>query len=134
MSTSGVASQMVKTPLQLFGLEGRYATALYSAATKLKQLDAVEKELVKFQATMKTDTKLREFVENPTYKRKLKSQALKSIGDKLAMSPATSNLLQLLADNGRLGKLDNVINAFKMVMAAHRGEVIGMLTVYIRQD
>ncbi|GLV31818.1 ATP synthase oligomycin sensitivity conferring protein [Carabus blaptoides fortunei] len=123
MSTSGVTAQMVKAPLQVFGLEGRYATALYSAATKLKQLDAVEKELLKFQGTMKTDAKLREFVENPTYKRKLKSQALKSIGDKTAMSPATSNLLQLLADNGRLRKLDNVINAFKMIMAAHRGEV-----------
>jgi F0F1-type ATP synthase delta subunit len=33
----------------VFGLEGRYATALFSAASKQKQLDAVEKELVKFK-------------------------------------------------------------------------------------
>ena len=33
----------------MFGVEGRYATALYSAATKQKQLDAVEKELVQFK-------------------------------------------------------------------------------------
>jgi F-type H+-transporting ATPase subunit O len=33
----------------VFGLEGRYATALYSAASKQNQLDAVEKELVKFK-------------------------------------------------------------------------------------
>lgn len=28
-----------------------------------------------------------------------------------------------MAENGRLGKLENVINAFKLMMAAHRGEV-----------
>lgn len=114
---------MIKAPLQVFGLEGRYATALYSAATKLKQLDSVEKELVKFQATMKTDLKLKEFIINPTYKRRIKSEALKAIGTKMTLTSATTNLLQLLADNGRLKKLDNVINAFKMIMAAHRGEV-----------
>lgn len=35
----------------------------------------------------------------------------------------TSNLLGLLAENGRLDKLEAVINAFKIMMAAHRGEV-----------
>ena len=28
-----------------------------------------------------------------------------------------------MAENGRLGKLEAVINAFKLMMAAHRGEV-----------
>lgn len=32
-------------PIQVYGLEGRYATALYSAASKQKKLDQVEKEL-----------------------------------------------------------------------------------------
>lgn len=39
------------------------------------------------------------------------------------MSPATGNLLEMLAENGRLNKLNNIINAFKIMMAAHRGEV-----------
>lgn len=39
------------------------------------------------------------------------------------MSATTSNLLGILAENGRLGKLETVINAFKIMMAAHRGEV-----------
>lgn len=39
------------------------------------------------------------------------------------MSPATGNLLVLLAENGRLNKIEGVINAFKIMMAAHRGEV-----------
>lgn len=114
---------MMKPPVQIFGIEGRYATALYSAASKQKTLEAVEKDLVKFQTSLKTDIKLREFVENPTIKRKLKASALKTIAEKISMKPETGNLLQILAENGRLAKLDSVINAFKTIMAAYRGEV-----------
>lgn len=114
---------MVKPPIQVFGIEGRYATALYSAASKEKKLDAVEKELVKFQASIKTDIKLREFLDNPTIKRNIKSEALKSVASKISLTPQSSNLLQLLAENGRLKNVSGVINAFKTIMAAHRGEV-----------
>lgn len=124
MSTSGAARQMVKAPLQVFGLEGRYAQALYSAATKMKSLESVEKDLLKFQSTLKTDTKLREFIKDPTYKRGIKSTALKAVGDKMSLNVASTNLLQCLAENGRLDRLESVINAFKMIMAAHRGEVV----------
>lgn len=34
-------------PIQVYGLEGRYATALYSAASKQKKLEQVEKELIR---------------------------------------------------------------------------------------
>lgn len=114
---------MVKPPVQIFGIEGRYATALYSAASKQKSLDAVEKDLVKFQTSLKSDLRLREFVENPTIKRNLKANGLKAIAEKISLKPESSNLLQILAENGRLGKLDGVINAFKTIMSAHRGEV-----------
>lgn len=116
-------NQLVKPPVQLFGIEGRYATALYSAASKQKNLDSVEKDLVKLQSSIKTDEKLRIFIENPTIKRTVKSNALKAIGDKISLKPESTNLLRLLAENGRLQKLDSVINAFKTIMSAHRGEV-----------
>uniref|UniRef100_A0A6M2DDT0 Oligomycin sensitivity conferral protein n=1 Tax=Xenopsylla cheopis TaxID=163159 RepID=A0A6M2DDT0_XENCH len=123
LSTSATASQMVKPPVQVFGIEGRYATALYSGASKNKVLDTVEKDLVKIQNNLKTDVKLRDFISNPTYKRSIKSNALKEASSKLQMAPATSNLLELLAENGRLNKLDGIINAYKIMMSAYRGEV-----------
>ncbi|XP_028129959.1 ATP synthase subunit O, mitochondrial [Diabrotica virgifera virgifera] len=122
-STSNAASQLVKAPLQIFGIEGRYASALYSAASKQKSLEGVEKDLLKLQAALKTDAKLRGFVDNPTIKRSLKSEALKAVAQKISLKPESANLLALLADNGRLNKLETVINAFKQIMAAHRGEV-----------
>ena len=38
-----------KAPIQVYGLEGRYAHALFSAAAKKKSLESVEVELNKFQ-------------------------------------------------------------------------------------
>ncbi|KAL4716072.1 hypothetical protein ACJJTC_013849 [Scirpophaga incertulas] len=123
LTTTATTLQLVKPPVQVFGLEGRYASALYSAASKNKTLDAVEKELSQFQKSMKTDTKLKEFIINPTIKRNLKADALKHLATKTSVSATTSNLLGIMAENGRLGKLEAVINAFKIMMAAHRGEV-----------
>ncbi|KOB76603.1 H+ transporting ATP synthase O subunit isoform 1, partial [Operophtera brumata] len=123
LSTSSAAAQMIKPPVQVFGLEGRYASALYSAATKNKTLDIVEKELSSFQKSIKADPKLKEFIINPTHKRDLKVDALKHFATKTNLSATTGNLFGLLAENGRLNKLDAVINAFKIMMAAHRGEV-----------
>lgn len=84
LSTSVAAAQMVKPPVQVFGLEGRYASALYSAASKNKTLDAVEKELTQFQQSIKTDAKLKEFLINPTLKRSLKVDALKHVATKVS--------------------------------------------------
>ncbi|CAD6991864.1 unnamed protein product [Ceratitis capitata] len=117
-------TQFVKPPVQVFGLEGRYATSLYSAASKLKQLDQVEKDLNALQVALKSNVSLRMAVTNPIINKKLMSNTLKETADKLKMAPATGNLLGLLADNGRLKNLDTVINAYKTIMAAHRGEVV----------
>lgn len=107
----------------MFGIEGRYATALYSAASKQKTLEAVEKDLLNLQQTLKADSKLKDFFLNPVIKRTEKSQALKFLGDKIKLNPQATNLLQILAENGRLKNYDGVVNAFKTIMAAHRGEV-----------
>ncbi|GLG92957.1 ATP synthase subunit O, mitochondrial [Gryllus bimaculatus] len=123
LSSTAVSSQLVKPPIQIFGLEGRYATALFSAATKQKQLEAVETELTKLQGTLKSDVKLREFIQDPSLKRQVKVEGIKQIAAKLSLTPPSSNLLGLLAENGRLKSLEGVINAFRTIMAAYRGEV-----------
>jgi F-type H+-transporting ATPase subunit O len=122
-STSNVANQLVKPPVQIFGIEGRYATALYSAASKQKTLEAVEKDMLKLQSSLKTDAKFKDFIMNPTIKRSLKADGLKAVSSKASLKTESANLLQALAENGRLKNLEGVINAFKTIMAAHRGEV-----------
>ncbi|XP_031634294.1 ATP synthase subunit O, mitochondrial [Contarinia nasturtii] len=125
MSSSAAA---VKPPIQLFGLEGRYATALYTAATKLKQLDSVEKELVQIQNAIKDKPLLRAIITSPIFNRTLLQTTLKDVGSSAKLSSATTNLMVLLAENGRFTKIDGVINAFKQLMSAHRGEVVCEVT------
>merc|ERR1712062_278197 len=77
-STSAARSgKMVQAPIQLFGLEGRYAHALCSAASKEKKLDAVEKELKAFQGVIAKDVNLREFMANPSIQKVKKGETLK---------------------------------------------------------
>lgn len=90
MSTSSKAAQMVKPPVQVFGLEGRYASALFSAASKTKTLDTAEKELSSLQQSIKTDPKLKEFFFNPTIKRDLKVDALKHVSAQVSVAQITT--------------------------------------------
>uniref|UniRef100_A0A2H8TM21 Oligomycin sensitivity conferral protein n=1 Tax=Melanaphis sacchari TaxID=742174 RepID=A0A2H8TM21_9HEMI len=128
-SLSSSSSQgMVKPPIKVFGIEGRYATALFSAGSKQNQLESIEKDLIKFQTALKSDLVLKEFVDNPINKRSLKANTLQLAAKKLALSPPSSNFLSLLAENGRLKNLNSIINSFKVIMAAYRGDLSCVVT------
>jgi hypothetical protein len=45
------------------------------------------------QSTLKTDLKLREFINNPTLQRQLKIEGLKQVASKFPLSSQSSNLL-----------------------------------------
>uniref|UniRef100_A0A1A8LAE5 ATP synthase peripheral stalk subunit OSCP, mitochondrial n=1 Tax=Nothobranchius pienaari TaxID=704102 RepID=A0A1A8LAE5_9TELE len=129
LSTSVIrpAAKLVKPPIQVYGVEGRYATALFSAASKQSKLDQVEQELGKV-STMIKDPKMSSIVMNPHVKRSIKQKAFSDALTKAKVSPITVNLINVLADNGRLTLTSDVINAFGRMMSAHRGEVICSVT------
>ena len=72
---------------------------------------------------MKNDTKLQSFIENPTIKKNLKVDVIKDVSNKIKLSAPSANLLGLLAENGRLNKLNQVLNAYSTIMAGHRGDL-----------
>lgn len=124
-STTGAVSAggLIKPPLAVFGIEGRYANALYSAAAKQKKLDVVEKELVKFRGLMESDKMLAHFIENPLVNRAVKRDVLEGALKKLQFSSLTVNLIGVLAENGRAAYMKPVMAAFTRIMGAVRGEV-----------
>uniref|UniRef100_A0A646QIR3 Oligomycin sensitivity conferral protein n=1 Tax=Hemiscolopendra marginata TaxID=943146 RepID=A0A646QIR3_9MYRI len=127
-TTSAVAAKLAKTPLAVFGTEGRYATALYSAASKEKKLDAVEKELTFLQNALAKDKKFSDFILNPTLKKQLKKDALLAALRKQNATKLTENFCQILTDNGRLNKLSAIVNVFLRLMSAHRGDILCEIT------
>ncbi|KAJ8252975.1 hypothetical protein GJAV_G00207780 [Gymnothorax javanicus] len=126
-TASRPAAKLVKPPIQVYGVEGRYATALFSAASKQKKLDQVERELARVSSLI-SDPKLSSIVMNPHVKRNLKQKTIGDVMTKEKLSPLTVNLINVLAENGRLTLTPDVISAFSKMMSAHRGEVTCTVT------
>ncbi|XP_055942507.1 ATP synthase subunit O, mitochondrial-like [Argiope bruennichi] len=122
-STSVKSAAMIKPPVSVFGVEGRYATALYSAAMKEKKIDAVEKDIKDLKDLLSKDRKFAEFVMNPLLKINIKIDALKKMLLKKNYSPLTLNLLVAMAENGRLKALMSVLDCFNGIMSNIRGEI-----------
>ena len=118
-STSSSKAALVKTPIPVYGIEGRYSSALFSAAQKKKSLDVVEGDLVsyrfvaegtnmiflglqkKLQGAMKSDARFAQFLLDPIIKNTLKVDGLNGAGKKLGFNELTTNLLIALAENNR---------------------------------
>uniref|UniRef100_A0A8C9PKI7 ATP synthase peripheral stalk subunit OSCP, mitochondrial n=1 Tax=Spermophilus dauricus TaxID=99837 RepID=A0A8C9PKI7_SPEDA len=115
-------TKLVRPPVQVYSVEGRYATALYSAASKQNKLEQVEKELLRVAQILK-EPKIAASILNPHIKRSIKMKSLNDMTTKERFSPITSNLINLLAENGRLGSARGIISAFSTIMSVHRGEV-----------
>ncbi|CAD5122547.1 DgyrCDS10962 [Dimorphilus gyrociliatus] len=128
LSSTASRLQLVQAPVQVFGVEGRYAHALYSAAVKEKKLDSVDKDLKQLQKLLKDDAQFSEFVKNPSIQRLEKKNAMDQILQKLKVSSLTLNLFGALAENGRLPKANGVLSSFQKIMSAHRGEIVCSVT------
>ncbi|XP_020904106.1 ATP synthase subunit O, mitochondrial [Exaiptasia diaphana] len=121
--TSVARSQLIKPPIHLFGIEGRYAHAVYSAAAKQKQLDKVEAELDSVDKLIKGNAKLSDFFMNPSTNKKQKQAAITDLAKEKTLSDITLNLLTTMAENNRLKLISSVNSSFGKLMSATRGEV-----------
>ncbi|RKP38978.1 OSCP/delta subunit of ATPase [Dimargaris cristalligena] len=117
------ATKSIQVPLALHGIEGRYATALYTAAAKKNVLPQVEADLTKLMSTIEKDAKLRQFLENPILGKRIKKEGLQSLAKAQNYNAVTTNFLDVLAENSRMAEASKVIGAYNSLMAAHRGEV-----------
>ncbi|KAI5928289.1 ATP synthase delta subunit-domain-containing protein [Camillea tinctor] len=120
------AAQNVKPPIALFGLDGTYATALYTAAVKSSALEPTAKALNALGGLYTKDAKLASILSTPTLtdgdKSAIVAELQKSIGAAGA-NETVKNFLATLAENNRLGLLKDVCDRFGEIMSASRGEV-----------
>ncbi|XP_014253019.1 ATP synthase subunit O, mitochondrial-like [Cimex lectularius] len=127
-SSSSIVRELIRPPVHVFGLDGSYATALYSAATKLNQLSSIEKDFDTIKNELKNDTKLKEMIEDPVVKSSEKADAIKTMATKVNLTTASTNLLVVLAENNRLQRLEGVASAFSTIMAGVKGRLICYVT------
>lgn len=115
-----------KPPVALFGLDGTYASALYTAAVKSDSLDSTAKGLETLAATFKRDVQLKTILEAPSLNTGDKAQIIAEIQKSLGgqdKNNTIKNFLETLAENNRLNQLEGVAEKFGTLMSASRGEV-----------
>ncbi|KAJ8655778.1 ATP synthase F1, delta subunit [Lichtheimia ornata] len=118
------AAAAPKPPITLFGLDGRYATALYTAAVRQNSLDAVERDLSQLQNLINKDKTVQAFLENPTVTAQAKADGIKALLSKAGnVNALTKNLFEVLNENSRLDQTAKVLNAYAELMSAHRNEL-----------
>ncbi|KAH9819306.1 ATP synthase subunit 5, mitochondrial [Teratosphaeria destructans] len=120
------AAANTKPPVPLFGLDGTYASALYTAAAKTGSLDTVSKAFENLGSTFKRDTRLQGILSAPTLTDSDKQQIIAEIQKSTNVQDKTKtldNFLSTLAENNRLSVLEGVVEKFAQLMSASRGEV-----------
>jgi len=121
--SSAGSSSMIHPPMQVFGIEGRYAAALFSAASKQKQLDQVDQDFQKLDKIVKSDHALKDLFRNPILTREQRLVMISELSKIEKLSEITKSTLELLIENHRQKKLSTFIRMMNRLMASHRGEL-----------
>lgn len=117
-----------QVPIVLYGIDGRYATALYTAASKKKVLETVETDLKQVATVLNKEKSLQDILLNPTLNREAKKKGVQEIFKAGKYSDLTQNLFQTLAENGRLNVSLKIIDSYFQLMTAYRGEMPVIIT------
>ncbi|MBA3667649.1 MAG: F0F1 ATP synthase subunit delta [Sphingomonas sp.] len=109
-------------------LAGRYALALFGLARDQQQIDAVTRSLDSLEVALAQSSDFRALVSSPLVGRVDAAKAIAALIPTLGVDPITANFLRVLAKNGRLGELKNVIRAVRTLASGHRGETSAEVT------
>ena len=103
-------------------LSGRYATALFELARESNALSQVEASLNLVRQALDESADFNALTASPLVGRGAAASAVAGVAAHLQLDATTTKFLGVLADNRRLGKLSQIITAFRALAASHRGE------------
>lgn len=126
--TRALSSLPETPPLPLFGIGGRYATAIYTAAAKKGELEKVDTDLKAFSEALEGMPALTAFIGNPNVPRAEKAATLVACLDKMGGCTTSKNAVAVVADGGRSTDLKKVLSMFNELMVAAKGEVTAHVT------
>ncbi len=117
-----------KDPI-ISGMAGRYASALFELALEEKETDAVKTDLDRFDALIAGSPDLARLVRSPVFGVDEQLKALTAILDKAGIKGLTANFLRVITTNRRLFSVRDMIRAYRVLVARHKGEVSAQVTV-----
>ncbi len=107
----------------------RYASALFDLAQTDKQLNALEKDLERFDALLQGSDDLARLVHSPVFSADEQVRAVGAVLDKAGIGGLVGNFVRLVARNRRAFALPRMLAAFRQLLAAHRGEAVAEVTI-----
>lgn len=122
------ASKNVQPPVQLFGLDGSYASAVYTASAKSSSIESTEKSLKSLQSLLDKDKKLATILANPSLSATEKQAVVETLVSATSADKIVGNLLKVLSENNRLPLINDVISKFEVLSNAHHGLVEATVT------
>lgn len=114
------SASLVPPPLPVFGLEGRYAAALFSAASKQNQLQQIDADFQKLDRLLIENKSMADLFRNPGVTREQRLALINELG----LSDMTRTTIETLVDNRREKKLSKFVSVMNRIMAANRGELL----------
>lgn len=110
------------------GLAGRYATALFDLAQERHAIDTVNGDLARLQAMIDDSSDLRRLIKSPLFSSDEQGAAMAAIIERAGLSKIVANFVAVIARNRRLFALEDMIGAWRELLARHRGEVTAEVT------
>jgi F-type H+-transporting ATPase subunit O len=114
------SSALIAPPVSVFGLEGRYAAALFSAASKQNQLEQIDSDFQKLDRLLTQNKSFADLFRNPGVTREQRLGLINELG----LSNMTRTTIETLVDNRREKKLTKFVTVMNRLMAANRNELL----------
>jgi F-type H+-transporting ATPase subunit delta len=108
---------------------GRYAYALFELANEANAIDAVKADLERFDALVAESPDLMRLVRSPVFSADEQLQALSAVLDRTSIGGLAAKFLKLVTTNRRLFAVRDMVKAFRMMVADHKGEATAEVTV-----
>jgi len=122
-SLATASAAAVKPPVQLYGLDGTYATALFTAAAKDSSVEKTFQSVQKLNEAIANDSKLGFILANPALSLDSRKQVISTISSTLKLEPIVTNLLSVLSENNRLELFTHIAKQFSILNSAYNGVV-----------
>jgi F-type H+-transporting ATPase subunit delta len=109
------------------GVAGRYANALFELALEQNALEQVEQDLNRFLEALDAVADLERLVKSPVFSAEEQQRAIAAILQQMEIEGLTANFLKLITKNRRLFAAPDMIKAFRLALARHRGQTSAMV-------
>ena len=111
------------------GIAGRYASALFELADEAKQIEAVGKNLSRFDALVAGSADLYRLIKSPSFTANEQVSAVTALLSKAKIDGLAANFIKLVASKRRLFVIRGMVAAYKALADQKAGVVTAEVTV-----